>query len=80
MGKSVNVTGFIIHMMIFLLILTGIYGQKHKRECFKYRAPYTRGSCDNYKHVKSAVCKKVCQRRKDLMEDVNFFRTKEDCN
>jgi len=23
MGKSVNVTGFIIHMMIFLLILTG---------------------------------------------------------
>ncbi|AEC05854.1 hypothetical protein AT2G04675 [Arabidopsis thaliana] len=43
-------------------------------ECFKYRAPYTRGSCDNYKHVKSAVCKKVCQRRKDFDGRCELFQ------
>ncbi|XP_019084687.1 PREDICTED: uncharacterized protein LOC109126066, partial [Camelina sativa] len=38
--------------------LLGIYGQK---VCTWYRAPYARGTCTNYKHVKSTECDKACK-------------------
>lgn len=43
------------------LIWLGIHGQKLEPECHKYQAPFARGTCKNFKHIKSAECNKVCQ-------------------